>query len=48
MSEKEKVIRRSMKILEEVIGEPYREEIDEARAERWLREQIKCRNRKSG
>ncbi len=26
------------KVLEEVIGEPYREEVDEERAMRWMRE----------
>jgi len=37
------VIRRSLKILEEVIGEPYREEVDEVRAEEWLKEQVRRR-----
>jgi len=43
MSGEDEVIRRSLKILEEVIGEPYREEVDEVRAEEWLKEQVRRR-----
>ncbi|MCD6479645.1 hypothetical protein J7L65_02535 [Candidatus Bathyarchaeota archaeon] len=43
MSGEDEVIRRSLKILEKVIGEPYREEVDEVRAEEWLKEQVRRR-----